>query len=131
VTAFDLTISNGLRSRAQVGFLGPKSFGQSAILVSGSLTVYYDSASSDMIEKLYEGFEDGSLAIALEALDVQSTPGDVETPALVIDLPRVKFTGATRHATGTGTDVMAELGFTAFYDETSAETVSLHWFTDV
>lgn len=139
VTAFELTISNGLRARSQVGLLGPKSFGQAAISVTGSLSVYYDAESSDMIEKLYEGFEDGHLAIALEEKDVQAlTLADsgitVNTKALVIDMPRVKFTGATRHATGTGSDVMAELTFTAFYDgaggSSANETVSLHWFDD-
>ena len=135
VTSFELTISNGLRSRSQVGLLGPKSFGQSAIAVSGSLSVYYDSASSDIIEKLYEGFEDGHLAIVLEEKDIQAltladSGVDATTKAMCIDMPRVKFTGATRHATGTGTDVMAELNFTAFYDTASAETVCLHWWDD-
>ena len=135
VTSFELTISNGLRARSQVGLLGPKSFGQAAIAVSGTLSVYYDAASSDIIEKLYEGFEDGHLAIVLEEADTQAlTIADSSvsetTKALCIDMPRVKFTGATRHATGTGTDVMAELNFTAFYDNDSAETVCLHWWDD-
>lgn len=136
VTSFEINIQNNLRARNQVGSLGPASFGQASINVNGSITVYYDSNASNIIETLYDGFEDGSLAIVFEAAKVNAGSGYVDdttknpTPALCIYMPRVKFTGATRNATGTGTDVMAELQFQAFYSPATStmETLSMRYF---
>ena len=134
VTSFELNISNNLRMRNEVGTLGPASFGQGAIDVNGTIQVYYDAATSDIIEKLYEGFEDSSLAIALESGKVNEGFGAEtgatatnNTTAICIHLPRVKFIGATRTATGTGTDIIAELSFQAFYDPTATATNTINF----
>ncbi len=132
VTSFEINISNGLRARNEVGTLGAASFGQSAISVTGSMQVYYDATSSNIIEKLYEGFEDGALAIAFEAASVNEgvnwAAARNTTAALCLHMPRVKFMGATRTATGTGTDIIAELEFQAFVDATESATIQATYF---
>lgn len=137
VTSFDLTIENNLRTRTEIGELGAQSIGQGSINVSGSLTVYYDEDSGDIAESIYEGFEDSAISIVLEEAKVNEAKNFVSqgtknpTPAIIFEMPRVKITSLTRNATGTGSDVMAEIGFTAFYDPSPGldGTIDIHLFT--
>lgn len=137
VTSFDLTIENNLRTRTEIGELGAQSIGQGSINVSGSLTVYYDEDSGDVAENIYEGFEDSAISIVLEEAKVNEAKNFVvqgtknPTPAIIFEMPRVKITSLTRNATGTGSDVMAEIGFTAFYDPSPGldGTIDIHLFT--
>ena len=137
VTSFDLTIENNLRTRTEIGELGAQSIGQGSINVSGSLTVYYDEDSGDIAENIYEGFEDSAISIVLEEAKVNEAKNFVSqgtknpTPAIIFEMPKVKITSLTRNATGTGSDVMAEIGFTAFYDPSPGldGTVDIHLFT--
>lgn len=137
VMGLELTVSNGLRPRTELGYQGPQSFGRAPLTVTGTLSVYYDDYSSDIIERLYEGFEDVELCFAMHEIDAIKRFQDADSlgtkliggftasknHGLVIELPRVKFTGGTRHATGTGTDIIAELNFQAFYDSDDDRTM--------
>ena len=133
VFGVELSVSQGLRAQTEIGFQGPQSFGRGPLKVTGSLSVYYDDYMSVIMDKFYEGFEDVELCIAFNEFDASRFYYDTfnngdsditllggrdgsQNHALVIEMPRVKFTGGTRHATGTGTDVVAELNFEAFYD---------------
>ena len=135
VTSFELNVENNLRSRTEIGELGSQSIGQGSINVTGSLTVYYDEDSGDIAESIYQGFEDSALSIVLEEEKVNEAKNFAAqgtanvTPAVVFEMPRIKITSLTRNATGTGSDVMAEIGFTAFFDSTTDGTIKLHHFS--
>ena len=141
VVGLELTISNALSARNQLGELGAKSFHQSAIAVSGTLQVYYNDETRYQVEDIFEGFEDTSLAIAFEEkptnteiVTATTGYGSASTDnnhAMVIDMPRVKITGVSRNATGTGSDVIAELQFQAFYKNEESIYSALSGFRDI
>lgn len=130
VVGLELSVSNALSPRNVLGELGTKSYHRSAISVTGTLQVYYNDATRYQVEDIYEGFEDTGIAIAFEEKPTNSTlvtatsglgsTTDDTNHAMVIDMPRVKITGITRHATGTGSDVIADINFQAFYQKQDA-----------
>lgn len=111
-----LTLNNNLRSRLQVGTLGPIGVGTGSLEVTGSLRVYFESNT------LYNKYLNQTKTSLV--LIVQDSDGNV----YVVDLPSVKITNGQRVAGGPNTDVVAELEFRAYMDEDEENTIRIASF---
>jgi len=116
ITAFTLALANNLRGRVQVGTLGPISVGKGRIGVSGTLQMYF--ATATIMDK-YLGFDSSSLSIKIE-----DTAGNV----YIIDMPRVKYTSGRRVAGGANTDIIADMAFSAYRHATEDVTIRIAKF---
>ncbi len=116
LTQFDLVISNNIRKRIALGVLGPKSLGLGAVDCSGSLIMYF--ATATLFNK-YLGFTSSSLSVALK---------DANGAGYIIDLPQVKFTAGKRAAGGENTDIMADMKWIAYRHPTEGITVRVAKF---
>ena len=115
VTALSLTIENNLRQNVAIGSSAPSQIGLGQFLVTGTMTVYF--SSSQIFDKFVNG-TDSSLSFTLS--DLAGTPNTVN-----FNLPKIEYTSATVLAGGVNSDVMAEVGFTAKYDSTTAGTLKI------
>ena len=114
-TEFSFSLANGLRSRMQIGSLGPVSLGEGKIAVSGSMTSYY--ATKTIMDK-YLNFTSSSLAIVF----------DDGTNGLVVEFPQIQFTNGRRVAGGENTDIVAAMDFEAFRNTTEGVTIRVAKF---
>jgi hypothetical protein len=119
VTGFSFDVGNNLRTRLEVGNLGPTSMGTGTHDVTGSVSFYYPNVT--LFDK-YLNWTNSSLAIVVgeSALSANS---------YVFDFPRVKFTDAGRQATGINDDVVVDLNFQAYLDPTLLWTMQIVKFT--
>lgn len=115
VMSATITFENNLRRRTAVGALGAVSIGAGEFAVTGSLNTYF-----------------GNKTIAQKVLDNTATSYDVvvgrsdgEKPALVIDLPRMKFSGGSPQVPGKNQDVMVDAQFTAYRHPTLGYTAHI------
>lgn len=110
VTQFDFSLNNNLRNRLQLGVLGPCGVGVGSIDITGTLQKYLESET--VIDK-YLNWTDTSLAIIC---------ADSNNQTYVFDFPRVKFTSGQRVGGGVNQDILADLNWTAYRDETEGIT---------
>ena len=115
-TQFNLTLSNNLRQRLQIGTLGPISVGSGIVDVSGTLQAYFNTAA--IIDK-HLNFTDSALAIQF---------ADSTGKGYVIDLPRVNYDSANRVAGGQNQDILADMAFSSFRNSTQNETIVIQRF---
>ena len=112
-TGFTMSLDNNLRSRLQVGTLGPISIGTGKVAVSGTLQQYFTTKA---IMDKYLNFTTSSLAIIFT-----DDAGDI----LIMDFPAVKYTAGARVAGGENTDIIADLSWTAFREATEDVTIRM------
>lgn len=120
VTAMGVNGANNLRARKVVGNLGPKSYGPGKSAWNGTVQAYFeDQAAVDD----FLGFDGTSLAAVMK--DDVTTGSEGVGNRYVIDFPQVKYSSGPRNASGENTDIMLDLGWTAYYDPTETHTVRI------
>jgi hypothetical protein len=115
-TRVSLRVENGVRQRLDLGSLAPSAMTLGSLSVTGQLQAYFASAA--LLDK-HRDFTAAQLAVVLE---------DAAGNALVVDLPRVRFTGGRAVAGGRDGDVLAEMPFTACRHPDEGVTVRLARF---
>ncbi len=105
-TNFELTLTNNLRARQQIGTLGAISVGTGTVDVTGTLNQYFETKA--LFDK-YLNFTTTSLAMVIV---------DASNNAYVVDFPSVKITSGERVSGGINQDIIAALEFGAFLDPT-------------
>ena len=117
VVSADLSITNNIRPRLEVGSIGPKELAYGRVEVSGSITAYF--ADNTVFDK-WLNQTDSSLSLSF-----QDSAGN----AYVIELPRVRYSDGIRAAEGTNTDVIMRLPFEAYMKAGDDEyTIRVHRF---
>lgn len=100
-------LNNG-RNRPEIGTLGAVDIGSGTIGLSGTIQAYYATAVE------YNKF------LAFTPTSLQIWFKDAVGNRYIFDMPMVKYSTGTRQAESQNTDVIANLGYTAFQD--AAET---------
>ena len=113
-TECSFTIQNNLRTRLQIGSLGPISVGSGVINVTGTLRAYFDSVAT--YDKMLNQTSTSLAPMISDALG----------NCYVFEFPEVKFTGGSRVAQGQNQDIIADLEWAAFMDPTLLYTVRIH-----
>ena len=116
--SFSFSVANNLRTRENMGTLGPVSIGAGTTAISGSFTAYYENA--DLLDK-FLNFSKTNLFLVVQ---------DSSNQAYAFDFPSVRFTSGTRVAGGQNQDIMAEINFTAFRDAQEDIMMRVSRFTD-
>jgi hypothetical protein len=116
VVALTLELTNNLRAMMQVGDVGPVDEGAGKVNVSGTVQMYFQTAT---IMNKYLDQTASALAFILE---------DGDGNAYVIDMPQVRYTSGERTAGGENTDIIANMGFSAYRDETEGVTIRIAKF---
>jgi len=110
ITGFTIQGRNNLRARLQVATLGAISIGRGTRNMTGTVTAYFTVKTK--MDK-YRNFTATSIAIVFQ---------DDAGNGYVMDFPRIKFTSGQQVATGINTDILEDLGFTAYKHETEGIT---------
>lgn len=108
VLGFSLVLNNGLRSREKIGTLGAFSIGTGKCAISGTLRIYFESAT---IYDKYLNFTSTNLAFVLR---------DSLGNAYVFSLPQVKLTAAERPAAGENQDLIVPFSWQASMHSTES-----------
>jgi len=116
-TSWNMTLSNNLRERPEIGTLGAASIGQGKVAISGTVEAYY--ANSTVMDK-YLDDTTSEMVLVLE---------DGDGNAYVIDLPSIKYSNGRRVAGGENTDIIAAMDWTAYMDATEGITIRIARFT--
>jgi hypothetical protein len=116
IVSATISLDNNLRSRMEVGEVGPVSFGAGKSSVSGDVEIYFESKA--IMDKFRDQTET-SLALTFE---------DEDGNGYVIDMPRVKYSAAEQAVSGENTDVVAKLGFVAYREEDEDITIRIARF---
>ncbi len=111
-TDLSFTLTNNLRAQAAIGQLGAAGIGYGRREITGQMNAYFEDA--DLYEEFISGTA-GSLSFALSD----------GTNSYAVTFPRSKFTTGQVVASGNNTDVMAEMGFQALYDDTAATDIQI------
>lgn len=118
LSAFSLgiNVNNNLRTRPQIGSLGPISIGAGTAQITGTLQAYFSSAA------LFNRFLSNtptSFAFILT---------DTALNRYVVDFPQIKFATGQRPGTAINTDVMADLTWQAYRDPSELITMRIQRF---
>lgn len=113
ITAFTLALANSLRARLQVGTLGAVSLGTGTVGVTGTIQSFFET--QDQMNKY--------LAATATALAFIFT--DSAANRYVLDMPRMRFTSGATVAAGQNQDILADLGYTAYRDVATDQTIRL------
>lgn len=116
IISLAISLTNNLRTRQQVGTLGVVSMGTGTVEITGTFSVYFETAT------LYNKFlahQDTSIAMAVQ---------DSQGSGYVIELPAVVITTGTRSAGGINTDVIGEFGYSAKLSATEGTTIRIARF---
>jgi hypothetical protein len=116
VTAITLELTNNLRAMMQVGDVGPVDEGAGKVGVSGTVQMYFET--STIMDK-YIDQTATQVAFILE---------DAAGNAYVVDMPQIRYTSGERVAGGENTDIIANMGFSAYRDETEGVTIRIAKF---
>lgn len=116
MTGFSLSVVPNIRLRKQPGTVGPVSAGRGRVIPTGTVQMYF--ASKALADK---HLNDNDSAIAVAVTDAASQ-------AYVIELPEIKYTDATRVATGPDDDVILDLPWAAHMDATESRTMAIWRF---
>ena len=115
VTDLTFEITNSLRGRRFIGFLGNKSVGSGKFRVEGSFTTLTSKGTVDrFLNETHAHF-----ALVLE---------DSDGNGYVFEIPEIRFTAAPTNATGEDTDVVTEASFLAQVDPTESKTLRVARF---
>ncbi len=116
IISLAISLTDNLRTRQQVGTLGVVSIGTGTVEITGTFSVYFETAA------LYDKFlahQDTSIAVAVK---------DSQGSGYVIELPAVVITTGTRSAGGINTDVIGEFGYSAKLSATEGTTIRIARF---
>ena len=108
-TQVTIAYANNGRNRPEIGTLGAESIGSGTIGVTGNIQAYYFTAAE------YKKF------LAFLPTDLQIWFRDALNNRYIFAMPQVKYSTGTRQAESQNTDVIADLGYTAFADEANTE----------
>ena len=111
--SLSFTLNNNMRARTQIGSLGAISVVGGTIEVTGTVTYYFETHA--LFDKFLNQTE-SSLAVVFQ---------DQNSKTYVVDFPRVRYTSGQRVAGGQNTDIIAELGFSAYMHGTEAKTIRI------
>ncbi|WP_439515210.1 phage tail tube protein [Oceanibaculum nanhaiense] len=117
--SLSLNLANNLREQMAVGSFGAAGIGLGQFQATGQIETYFGSRA------LYQKFLDGSDS----ALSVRLA--DSAGNALILDLPRLRFTDADVMASGPNEDVMARLSFEAIRHPGEGFAAAFHRFAAV
>ena len=112
IMSLDMTINNNLRERTAIGVMGLVGIGVGDADISGKISTYFGS------KDLYEKFINNT-ASSINFRVNKDGRADVFT------FPRVKFMDGKVNASARNQDVMAELGFQALRDPTTATSFQI------
>lgn len=113
ITGFNFTMTNNLRQRNEVGSAFAVSVGAGSLGVTGSFQAYFAAGTPVSVIDRYLAGTNSSISCVF-------TDG---TNQVAIDFPRVRLTSGQRVAGGQNQDVILEVGFEAFKNETSGHTM--------
>ena len=116
VLSATIEIANNLRAQNAVGFISNIGVGSGQFGVTGTLSTYFNN--DDLVQKVINNER--------TSFDMRFT--DSDDHALIVDLPRMKFSSGSPEVSGANTDVTAEIGFQAFRHETLGYTMQLQRF---
>lgn len=116
ITSMSFSLTNNLRAREQVGTLGPISIGTGAVNITGTVQAYFNNNTH--VDKYLAGTE-SDLSVILE---------DAAGNGYIIDIARIKYTGATTVAEGQNGDVIVDMAFTAYRNSTTNQTIRITRF---
>lgn len=120
VMGAEINVENSLRSRNALGSEGAVSIGVGRVNVTGRLNTYYGDKT--LIEKLRNN----------QATSYTAVFGNGDNTAgkecLLVDLPRIKFSGGDPTVQGVDTDRMVDLGFQATMHPSLGYTVQFQKF---
>lgn len=115
VTSAGITIENNLRRRTAIGHLGAVSIGAGEISVTGNLNTYFGNKA--VAQKVIANTE--------SSWNIVVGRTDGEKPALVVDLPRLKFSDGSPQVPGKNQDVMVDAQFQAIRHATLGYTIHM------
>ena len=115
VMSAGITFENNLRRRTAIGTLGAISIGAGEFAVTGNLNTYFGDKS--LVDKVLNN--------TATSYDIVIGRSDGEKPALLIDLPRLKFNSGSPQVPGKNQDVMVDAQFTAFRHPTLGYTAHI------
>lgn len=116
MSAMELTlrVANKIRTRLNLGSLGPVSLGAGDVDVTGTLRAYFvDATKKDKF-------------LAATKTSFAFVVRDPSNNTYVFELPAAKFKGESSNATGVGTDIIEPLEFEAYRDATVGNTLLIH-----
>ena len=111
VTSLKLDIQNNASMKNVVGSNTPQTKSRGKFTVTGSMSCFYQDKT--LLQKFLNETE-SDLTLVLEDLDGNT---------LTIDLPRIKYTGASKDIGEE--EIMQELPFQALYDSSDATTITI------
>lgn len=115
VMSAGITIENNLRRRTALGHLGAVSIGAGEVGVTGNLNTYFGN----------KAIADKVIANTASAWNIVVGRNDGEKPAMVIDLPRLKFSDGSPQIPGKNQDVMVDAQFQAIRHPTLGYTIHI------
>ena len=116
VLGAQISIASNLRRKPAVGVLGSTGTGRGSLNLTGTLRTYFDNLT--LLNQLLDN-EESSFDISLR---------DASGRALLIDLPRIKWSSGAPEVTGQNTDVVLPLGFQALRHKTFGYTIHAQRF---
>ncbi|MGE0722822.1 MAG: phage tail tube protein [Alphaproteobacteria bacterium] len=99
-----INLENNLRRRTAIGTLGAVSMGAGEFSVTGSIGTYFGNKT--LAQKVIDN--------TATSFDMVVGRADGVKPALVIDLPRMKYSAGSPQVPGKNQDVMVDLQFQAY-----------------
>ena len=117
ITGFTMELANNLRARLQVGTLGAISLGTGTVNITGTHTAYFETLT------VMDKYLDNTVS------DIVVVVEDDAGNGYILDLPQIKYTSGARVAGGINTDIIADMGYTAFRDPTLGYTIKIARFT--
>jgi len=110
------SLGNNLRPKNVIGTAGPIGINAGSITLTGTVQMYFESAT--VLNKFID-FTSSRLAVVTE---------DTDGNAVIFEFPEIKYTSGRRVAGGQNTDIIADLGFTAYEDPTENVTIRIAKF---
>lgn len=116
VLNLSVNVANNLRRNNAVGSVGAIEMGVGESTITGELTTYFDN--SDLVDKVIDNTE--------TSLDFRFIDSDDQ--AMIVDMPRVKYSSGAPDVTGKNTDVTANLQYQALRDTTLGYQIQMQRF---
>lgn len=114
ITSLSVSVDNQMEQRYSVASQAPNHRRIGRSNVTGNLSLFYDTKAE--LTKFLAKTQTTLVAI-LE---------DAGGKAIIVELPKVEFTEASRAVAGVDSDIMAEMAWQAIYDATAACTIAIH-----
>lgn len=116
VKAMKYSLNNNLRGKPAIGVLGNVDVGLGDILVTGQMSAYFEN------DTMYQKF------LTNAASSTATRFVDAEGNALIITMPKIKYSEGSVVAGGSNQDVMVDLTYQAMRDPTTGCTIQIDRF---